>query len=172
MKSYARVDGGRVVELFPPVCYDVDVEGPANEDGTPGPLLHRVGDEVPIDQRFHPEFVVDLVSIPSGADVSVGDSWTMAHGFGPPPALPPEPPSVPQAVTMRQARLALLAVGQLQAVSDAIAGLPSPQKEAAQIEWDFAAVVERQSQIVQLLGPALGLDEGALDALFVQAAGL
>jgi len=81
-------------------------------------------------------------------------------------------PEIPQTVTMRQARLALLAAGKLSAVDAAIASLPSPQKEAAQIEWEFSSVVDRNRPLVQTLGPALGLSEAELDALFIQAAQL
>ena len=81
--------------------------------------------------------------------------------------LPPVP--VPQVVTMRQARLALLEVGKLDAVAPAIASMPSPAKEQAQIEWEYSTTVERQRPLVLQLGPALGLDSAALDALFIAA---
>lgn len=91
---------------------------------------------------------------------------------GLPPVLPAPPAAaVPQDVTMRQTRLALLAAGQLAAVSTAIAKLPSPQKDQAQIEWDYGTVVRRDSPIVALIGPALG-DAAALDALFIAASKL
>lgn len=86
---------------------------------------------------------------------------------------PPEPPPViPSSVTMRQARLALLATGKLAAVDAAIAGMDSPQKEAAQIEWEYAAIVERQSPLIAALAPALELDAAGVDALFSAAAAL
>ena len=85
---------------------------------------------------------------------------------------PYEPNHIPASVTMRQARLALLAAGKLAAVGEAIAALPSPQKTAALIEWDYSSTVERDSNIVTLLGPALNLDAAALDALFIAAARL
>lgn len=81
-------------------------------------------------------------------------------------------PIVPQSVTMRQARLALLGAGKLSAVDAAIAGLSSPQKEAAQIEWDYSSVVERNRPFVQLLAPALGLSDTDVDQLFITAATL
>lgn len=89
-------------------------------------------------------------------------------------ALPdvPGPAAVPQSVTMRQARLALLSAGVLPGVDAAIASLPSPEKETAQIEWDYGGTVERASPLVTMLGQALGLDGEALDALFVVAGGL
>lgn len=81
----------------------------------------------------------------------------------------PGPAAVPQSVTMRQARLALLAAGKLADVDAAIATLPSPQKEAAEIEWGYASEVQRGSATVALIGIALGYDSDELDALFVQA---
>lgn len=83
--------------------------------------------------------------------------------------LPPEPTAVPQEVTMRQARLALHAAGKLTAVNAAISALPDPPKTAALIEWEYSSTVRRDSQFVAMLGPALGLDSAALDALFVAA---
>jgi len=96
-------------------------------------------------------------------------SDAVAGDFPEPPA-PPAP--VPEAVTMRQARLALLGAGLLPGVSAAIAALPSPQKEAAQIEWEYSQTVERNRGFVPLLGAALGLTDAQLDGLFVAAAGL
>lgn len=81
-------------------------------------------------------------------------------------------PEVPQAVTMRQARLALLAAGRLGDVDTAIASLPSPQKEEAQIEWDYSNSVERDRPFVLQLGQALGLSSADLDQLFIKAATL
>ena len=73
---------------------------------------------------------------------------------------------------MRQARLALLGAGLLDDVGAAIAALPSPQKEAAKIEWEYSQEVQRHNGFVAQLGPVLGLDAAALDALFVAAVGL
>ena len=86
--------------------------------------------------------------------------------------LPPETPHVPQEVTMRQARLALHAAGKLVAVNAAINALPDPPKTAALIEWEYSSTVRRDSQFVAMLGPALGLDAAALDALFIAASKL
>lgn len=79
---------------------------------------------------------------------------------------------VPTCVTMRQARLALLAVGKLTAVATAIANMPSPDKDRAAIEWEYSTTVQRQSTLVMALGPALDLDGTALDTLFIAAATL
>ncbi len=80
--------------------------------------------------------------------------------------------SVPAYVTMRQARLALLTMGKLGDVAAAIESLPSPQKEAAQIEWEYSSAIFRDKPLVQTLGPLLGLSETELDDLFILAATL
>ena len=84
----------------------------------------------------------------------------------------PAPPYVPSVVTMRQARLALLGAGLLSSVDAAIDSLPSPQTEVARIEWEYATEVQRSSGLVPMMVVALGLDDAALDALFVAAAAL
>lgn len=85
---------------------------------------------------------------------------------------PPVPPAtIPQSVTMRQARLALLAVGKLDTINAVIAGIePAAQRQAIQIEWEYAQTVDRNSQWVAGLAPALALTEADLDSLFVFAA--
>lgn len=80
--------------------------------------------------------------------------------------------AIPQSVTMRQARLALLAAGLLPAVDAAIASMPEPDKTAAQITWEFAATVDRGFGMVPQLAAALGMTETQIDALFIAAAAL
>ncbi len=75
-------------------------------------------------------------------------------------------------VTMRQARLALLAIGKLNAVDAAINALPEPQRTAAQIEWDYAASVEKSSPLIQMLAPQIGINSEQLTELFNTAAQL
>lgn len=87
-------------------------------------------------------------------------------------APPPEPAAIPAAVTMRQARLALLGAGLLANIDAAIDALPSPQKEAARIEWEYSQEVQRHNGFVSVLAPALGMTAEQTDALFVQAATL
>lgn len=80
--------------------------------------------------------------------------------------------NVPLQVTMRQARLALLQSNLLSQVDTAIASLPSPQKEAAQIEWEYSSDVIRTSSFVNSLGTALNLTSDQIDQLFITAATL
>ena len=81
---------------------------------------------------------------------------------------PPPPP--PDAVTMRQARLALLDLGLLNSIDEAINTMQEPDKTKAKIEWEYAAVVERSSDWVSDLGQQLGLSDVQIDDLFRLAA--
>ena len=82
----------------------------------------------------------------------------------------PEPVATPiqSSLSMRQARLALLGAGLLDAVQAGVSAMP----QAAQIEWDYATTVERSSPLVATLAASLGLTSEALDALFTAGAAL
>lgn len=114
----------------------------------------------------------DLIEVPDelyeqllGKQVEAGPGGMPRQFEAPAPGAVP-----PLLVKMCQARLALLEAGKLAAVNAAIAAMPSPQKEAAQIEWEFASHVERQSPFLQGLAAAINLDEADLDQLFILAA--
>ena len=79
---------------------------------------------------------------------------------------------IPQEVTMRQARLALLENGLLSNVQPAINSLPEPDKTKAQIEWEYSNALQRSNPFVSVLGAALGLSSQDLDDLFIQASTL
>lgn len=81
-------------------------------------------------------------------------------------------PRVPSEVSMRQARLALLAKGLLDLVEPAIDSLEIRNREIARIEWDYSSTVYRHRPLVNVIGLKLGLDDGALDQLFITAAEL
>ena len=79
---------------------------------------------------------------------------------------------IPQVVTMRQARLALLSAGKLSQVDAVIDSLPEPHKSAARIEWDYSSEVQRDRPFVQQIGAALGYTSEQLDHLFLEASKL
>ena len=103
------------------------------------------------------------------ADSRCASGWSYAGGdvVAPSVTVP-----VPAEVTMRQARLALLAAGLLDDVEAAIAGMDEPAKTAAQIEWEYSNALERDNTLVAILGPALGLSTNQVDDLFRAAAQL
>lgn len=104
----------------------------------------------------------------------IDDAWTQLWTVrdGTPEELEAMEPVVPAEVTMRQARLALLRIGKLDQVTPAIETLPDAQRDAARIEWEFSSTVVRNRPLVTMLGNALGLDDKALDQLFITAAEL
>lgn len=82
------------------------------------------------------------------------------------------PAPVPQSITRRQARLALLQAGHLSAVESAIASIADPaQQMAARIEYENATW-ERANPWVDQLGQAIGLSVADIDQLFITAANL
>lgn len=94
-----------------------------------------------------------------------GDHWELVPG-----EVPSDP--VPEVVTMRQARLALLGAGLLAQVNTAVANMPGTEGDAARIEWEYAQEVRRDSPLVAALSVALGLTDETLDNLYKVAAGL
>ena len=79
-----------------------------------------------------------------------------------------EVPAVP-VVSMRQAKLALLAAGKLAAVEAAIEGMSEPERSAARIEFNSAGTVARDHPSTEFIGAAAGLDASQIDELFAAA---
>ena len=97
-------------------------------------------------------------------NAQIGGTWDGA-AFHPVPV--PSPPA-PQSVSMRQARLALLAAGLLDGVEAAI----KASDRAAEIEWEYAADVRRDHPMIAVMQQAQGLSDAQVDTLFTEAARL
>lgn len=109
--------------------------------------------------------VVNIVK--ADAETAQANGWVEAVGEY---AAIPAVVTVPESVTMAQARKALLSAGITAAmVSEAIAAL---EDDAAAIDWEYATVVRRSADLVVTLGDALGLTDSEIDSLFIQAAQL
>ncbi|MHA3884556.1 hypothetical protein [Stutzerimonas degradans] len=76
---------------------------------------------------------------------------------------------IPQSVTMRQARLAMLNAGILDDVEAMIATMPGDDGAAARIDWEFARDVRRDWPLVEALGSRLGMSNEQIDDLFIYA---
>ena len=79
---------------------------------------------------------------------------------------PPQPIRVPQQVTMRQARLELLSRGLLDDVEAMIAAAG----REAQIEWEYASLVERGNLVIAGVQQQQGFTDAQIDDLFRGAA--
>ena len=75
---------------------------------------------------------------------------------------------VPQQVTMRQARLELLKRGLL----DDVEAVITAAGREAQLEWEYAAVVDRSNPAVAAVQQQQGLTDAQIDDLFREAAKL
>lgn len=120
-----------------------------------------------VGEGFNPGEGYQIVPI-NDEPVEIGASWD-GQTFTP-PAPPPAP--VPEAVTARQARLALLGAGKLDMIDAALAAIPGPEGRAAQIEWEYALEIRRDSPLIGALAPMLGLTGEQVDDLFRAAEGL
>ena len=113
--------------------------------------------------------LVDAPVAPSGHTAQRGNpelvdgAWRYAYTYS---------LNVPQAVTMRQARLALLAAGKLTTANAAIAAMPGTEGDAARIEWEYAHEVRRDAALVAGMASVLGLADEQLDGLFIAAAAI
>jgi len=88
--------------------------------------------------------------------------------------LPTDAPTAPDSLTAVQIRLWLVAHGiTLEQVDAAIAALPDETREATRIEWEYSTTIHRNSSsMLAQMAAAFGMDSAAIDAAFVEAAGL
>jgi hypothetical protein len=80
---------------------------------------------------------------------------------------------VPEVVTPRQAKIALLQAGLLDDVEAGIEALEDQgMKRLAQIEWEYAQEVRRDWPLLNTLAAGMGITDAQLDELFRVAAGV
>lgn len=125
--------------------------------------LELIATTTPADWMASTDVVPPVFNPATQSCVFQDGAWVVAD------VVPPAEP-VPQAVTMRQARIALLAAGYLAAVTAAVAAMPGIEGDVARIEWEYAQDVRRDSPLIAALAPALGMSGEQVDALFVAAA--
>lgn len=105
---------------------------------------------------------------PANTDYAAYQKW-LWDGNTPEPA-PIPVPQVPQVVTRFQARAALHLAGLLPAVEAIMQNPDTPV--LAQLAWDDALSFVRTSPTILTLAGVLGLDDAALDQLFITASGI
>lgn len=113
----------------------------------------------------------DAASSLVACDATVQETDTY-NGSAFAPGARPLPP-VPLSVTMRQGREALIRAGlddDVEAAIDAIGDATA--RKIARNAWERSNILERHNGLVASIGPALGLSEADIDALFRAAARL
>ncbi len=105
----------------------------------------------------------------SSFDVTSGHPFAIEYlawlNAGNTPTLADTLSTIPQEVSMSQAREALLQAGLLATVNDAVSQLSAK----AQIQWEYRATVKRDNEFVQELITNGLLTESQLDELFTLA---
>ena len=121
--------------------------------------------------QFHPDIAREFVTVPDevkhGWYRDADNHWHEPEPIPAPEPTPPEP-TVPEEVTMRQARLYLHQAGLLEQVDALVKTLD----QAAQIEWGYASIVERHSKLLASLADHLELEKEAVDLMFAEASKL
>jgi hypothetical protein len=83
------------------------------------------------------------------------------------------PVAVPETITAVQIRKWLVARGiALEDVTSAIEALPDDVRANTKIEWEYEPVIHRSSAMLVRMAQAFGMNDGAIDAAFMEAAGL
>lgn len=93
---------------------------------------------------------------------SIGWSYVDGVFAAPPPTYP--------AVTQKQIRLALVLSGHDSSlIDDAIAAMTSPDRELADIEWNYTITFERTNPLVVAVAVALGWSDEQANAIWLLA---
>lgn len=103
----------------------------------------------------------------TGQDNRVGPGW---RRVGQDWAEPDEPAEVvPQTITRRQLRRALLAADLLTQMNAALETWAEPRRSRARIDWQDGAEFERDDRTVKGLANDLGITSNQLDLIFIAA---
>lgn len=97
-----------------------------------------------------------------------GDYGQIAEYVAPPELTPEEKRAAMPNLTARQLRLGLLSLGKLNGVPTAISALPSPDKEQAEIEWQYASEFRRLHPLIVQLIPILSLTDEQVDTVWLE----
>lgn len=108
----------------------------------------------------------NIILITNGADYPLAEGWSLGD-----PDLYPMPDPVvpvPDTVSPRQLKLALLGAGML----DEIEAFVAQADRAVQISWEYATEFERTDALLNQMAAAFGMTDSLIDELFHVAATL
>lgn len=141
------------------IIYQTDV-GVAVAPQTGGESAQQIADRlVPTGKKWR-----QVSSLPN--DPQEQWRWTDA---GPLEVNASQPDPVPQSVSRFQAKAALALAGLLEQANAVVA---ASGNVVLQLAWAEATEFKRNSPGINALAPALGLDDAALDQLFIAASGI
>lgn len=112
----------------------------------------------------------DYDNIVNVDEIDVGVGWEYSNKEFKRPELVQANQQV-RIIHMRQFRLGLLKINKFSAFVAAISALSSPDKEEAEIEWQYATVVTRDG-FINKVANVIGLSQDDLDILFNESSTL
>ncbi|WP_375198955.1 tail fiber assembly protein [Cupriavidus metallidurans] len=149
MKTYARIENGRVAEIITSMVYEVDAPVPPQGEQTPVDWpTFKAGDEVPIDRRFIPELVATLVDV-TGLAVKEGDAYSGGK-FSTyiPPA--PSPAEILARNTSTRDTLLGIATARIAPLQDAAdLGVATSAESSALTSWKQYRVAVNRADLTQ-----------------------
>jgi len=78
--------------------------------------------------------------------------------------------TVPQVVTPRQMRVALIMSGiSLETIENKINSLPEPDQSITRVAWEYSTAFERDNPILNAMAPPIGLTGADVDQIFILA---
>jgi hypothetical protein len=108
----------------------------------------------------------NIILIGENSDYPLEPGWTLGDPDEHPLPSPPEP--VPESVSPRQIKLALLGAGLL----DEVEAFAAQADRATQISWEYATAFLRDDALLNAMAAAFGVSGDQLDQLFRTAAAL
>ena len=117
--------------------------------------------------------LTDNTFIPINAETSAYQRYLawIAEGNTPEPADAPVP-AIPQSVSMRQGREALIRRGYFDTVNTYIMGMAGMAGDIARNEWEMSQVIERNRPLTLAMAQLISLDAAGMDELFTYASTL
>ena len=123
-----------------------------------------VDGEVVVKCHSYDQVQMDMLAADLGTDLAEYQ-WIIDEVQANMLPVPAPPVFVPQSITMRQARLQLLADGLLDDVDAAVNTLGT----AAKIEWEYASEIQRSNPLVLAMQMVLSWDSAMVDQFFTEA---
>ena len=123
-----------------------------------------VDGEVVVKCHSYDQVQMDMLAADLGTDLAEYQ-WIIDEVQANMLPVPAPPVFVPQSITMRQARLQLLADGLLDDVDAAVNTLGT----VAKIEWEYASEIQRSNPLVPAMQMVLSWDSARVDQFFTEA---
>lgn len=108
----------------------------------------------------------NIITLGDGVEYPLRDGWTLGDPDIHP--MPVEPEPIPQVVSPRQMKLAMLGAGLLDSVETFVAS----QDKTVQISWEYATEYVRSDPLLNQMAAAFNMTSDQVDDLFRSAATL